>query len=85
MKTLEQIAEELCSHVVVCLKNIKLYPAEHPRVFESLALIKESVREFHAWFRLTRTIGKTVDVVVRRDGETKSIRLPVARPANRTR
>ncbi len=32
---------------------------------------------FHAWFRLTRRVGETVDVVVLRDGGRQVIRLPV--------
>jgi hypothetical protein len=36
-----------------------------------------SVAHFHAWFRLTRKAGETVDVVLLRQGDRKTIRLPV--------
>lgn len=37
----------------------------------------ESVAHFHAWFRLTQTPGTTVDVVVLRGDERRTVRLPV--------
>ena len=36
-----------------------------------------SVEHFHSWFRLTREVGRTVSVVILRDGKRATIELPV--------
>lgn len=37
----------------------------------------DSVSEYHAWFRMTRTTGETVPVELLRDGKKLSVELPV--------
>jgi len=37
----------------------------------------EDQRHFHAWFRMTRKIGKTAELLVLRDGKKKTVRLPI--------